>query len=719
MFAHEPPRRQGQAPRLALGGRSLLEAVEWRNRTIGHGSASHDIDDVRRTVLDQQSRLFECLEQLDFLRETHLQSTTSNGEVVEWNTRVLPTLKIPVDTPDVQSVPCPTSLLREKTSLDLGPLLLMGTQDRSASLLTFDKASNGYFYLDHYTGKKKRFEHVAGMKELAARYPRYIKQRRLAEIGRGGVLAHSAQAYSGDALQALEAIEFGSDMQASFVKQTHIYEAFEKVLAAFDKGEGRGFFHLVGGAGTGKSWFITSVTQPKVHSYSAEVLCYHIRMGMRQNPELFIEALHNQVQEPSGHNVHGARIRLEEGVRPSEAVALFLDRVLQTSRQRRILLTVDGLDELLEPTGQDTAATATILDYIPLPDELPSNVVVVLSSRPDSELRKRTRQFVEGLRAHPDLYVRYDLAENLKGQQANFRTYLTKRLNVTSEQLLTQILSLCEGSFLRATLLGKLCSLAGKVDWPDMPSEVGDLYDLYLNHKASQIGKELFDSLHCRVLYLLSVSAIPLSLSRIADFTGVQEERVLFTLFDIGEFFAVKREHRDNSFSIAHALLTDYLLASHAKEISLLLKDVVADLFDDTSVEEWLVETSETLRKIGQTQLCTDLCDMLLARMLPGSLRRVQVLRIHIDMVHIRGQYTVAATYLGELGRESVEVQGRHPNDPEVVSTRMRQAHHLKFVAPVGVARGILADLLDQLPSSNAARREIRFDDGGFYWLSR
>ncbi|MDQ3704608.1 MAG: NACHT domain-containing protein [Chloroflexota bacterium] len=707
LFAHEQPRRPGQTPRLAQGGRALLEAIEWRNRTIGHGAASHDIDEVRQSVLEQEQRLAETLEQLGFLRDVRLQSSTPTGDVVEWNSCTLPSLKSPVDLPPGSRVlPCPTWILRGELSLTLSPFLMMGVEGRSASLLTFDKASNGYYYLDHYTGKKIRFGSVAGIGELAARYQRYVKQQHLAHIVRGGVLASSARAYSGEVIEALQSIEFGSDIQASFVKQTHIDDAFEAALATFDKGEGRGYFHLVGNAGAGKSWFMASLTTPKMSAHASEALCYHIRAGMRQNPELFIEALHNQVQEPSGHNVRGARIRLEESSRPSVTVARFLDQVRQTSSQRRILLAVDGLDELLEP---DSAGDRTILDYIPLPEELPPDVVVVLSSRPDNELRPSSRHFVEAISEFNDLYLRYDLREHVVAQEETLRKYLVKRHNITEERLLAQMLHLCKGSFLRASLLGKLCALTSKREWPDAPGEIGDLYSLYLSHKASEIGMGLFGSLHSHILDLLGVSAVPLSISRIADLTGVQEERVLFALFDVGEFFAVAREQKDNVFSIAHVQLADYLRAGRGEEIIALLRQIVEGLFDDASVEEWLVETSELLRKTGQTGLCINLCDMLLLRMPPGSSHRVQVLRTHTDMVHIRGDYTVAAAHLGELARELVEEQDRPIDDPEVVSALIRQAHHLKFVAPVNVARDILLDLLSKLSEDDSAKREIQF----------
>jgi hypothetical protein len=695
--------REGGRLHVTATTRLLHQAVEWRNETIGHGACSHSLDSVKAWVVEQRSRLAEVLNALTCMRAIRVFGSSPAGGVVEWNVREQP--RVAAAEPGYPYFQ--VWMQRDKQTRVLSPLLLATAQNSTLSLLTFDKVARGYFFLDYFLGTKVRFPVVPEIHEIEARLSIASRLRDLETFRQGRALSSTEQAYSGSVLRALEQIEFGSDLDRWYVKPTYILQALEDACAGLSATEGRGYFHLVGGPGTGKSWFIAKLNSPGAFSHAGEVISYHIRAGMRQNPELFIASLHEQVQAPEGHNVHGARIRLEAWPNPADAVAAFFGDVLAVSAQERLILAIDGLDELLDPEpGQ-----LSILDFLPPPERLPDDVLVLISSRADGELRERARGFVEKIRSgvHGRLYRLFDISNRSDRHRSLLQDYLSERHGITDLVLLNGILDCCGGSFLLAALLGKLYSGNRSLDSANLLSDLAGVYDAYLGAKRQTLGEELFRHLHQRIVNLLAVSPEPLSLGRIADLLGLQEERVLFALFDIGELFSTVRERPGNSFSVVHLELSQYLLSRHALEIATVLREILESFGDEETTLCWLVDASNFLSQSGQSHLCLVLCEMLLEKLPTDNPLRLPVMRRRIDMIHISGEYERAAHALGELAEHLVQREGIRPDHPDVVFARVRQAHHLKFIAPVPEVVALLSDVLKIVPPVHEAYPEVLF----------
>jgi hypothetical protein len=230
-IVHSPGRNAKSSIRLTPFGKSLWSVVAWRNDTIGHGAASHDVMQVQQMVQEQTERLEIFLGQVGFLRAVRLFSSAPGGAVIEWNTHEHPA----ATGLDASSTPYfPVWMQRGTNTRSLSPLLMMGTSKQHHCLLTFDKLTKGVFFLDYFLGTKVRFPHVPEIARIQAHHLSLERLQSLQDLKQGGVLLSASRSYSGAVVKAMGRIEFGSDMEKWFVKQTYLIAALEPVFTRID-----------------------------------------------------------------------------------------------------------------------------------------------------------------------------------------------------------------------------------------------------------------------------------------------------------------------------------------------------------------------------------------------------------------------------------------------------------------------------------------------------
>jgi tetratricopeptide (TPR) repeat protein len=680
--------------------KSLWDAVAWRNDSIGHGAVGQDVARLAGEVDLQSARLGEVLASMPFLRELEVTSSAPDGAVVSWNGVRAASIHRASQTVERAY---PVWLRRGEVSAHAGPLLIAAGSGREVSLLTFDKATNWPFFLDYFLGTKVRLPWLPELDAFRRISSDHQRAAAMATFVRDQPLDTASHAYRGSLSRALRHVEFGGDRSKWYVKPEALFRALELELDRFAANGGAGCWHLVGGAGTGKSWFAAALGDPAMWDHAAEVVTYHFRIGFRQNANVLISELTEQVGKPQGHDVVACRIRLEEFERPHQAVAAFLGDVLARSAQDRLVLVVDGLDEVTDPAGTSISP----LDLLPLPDELPEGVLLVVTSRPEPELGPRARAYVEQLQAAGGRYQRFDIDDTVVQQQETIKGYLRFRHGVQQPEVLSRILKSSGVSFLRASLLGRVYGLAGAPEALDDVQELNDLYARYLELVRSHTGATLFDGLHVRLIALMAVSPRPLTLDELSTMLGYHDERIVFAMFDTATLFDGHRgeEHR---FSPSHAELTTFALDRLAHEIRGRLWDVVQMSQGDELLLDWLIDVATYLTRTGRTSLASWLNEQLVDLLPPQHARRAEVLVNVADLVHIGGRYREAIGRLAMLADHLLKVERRPPHDPEVVRAQLRRAHHLKFVAPIHEARAVVDSLLDCLPEG-PARLEARF----------
>ncbi|MBF0232931.1 MAG: hypothetical protein HQK65_07820, partial [Desulfamplus sp.] len=683
----------------------LRSAIEWRNNIIGHGAASHSEMLLSDDINQQVNSLNTLMAEYELLNQTEVISLAPNGNLINWSDF---NSLVPLSDTDNEEQYFKVYIQSNAFKLVLSPLIVARADRKHLSLLTFDKLSGGILFLDYILGTKIRYNELKILDIYMNQLAESDRLESMDGLSSGRLLDSKAQAYSIKVTNAFDRIEFGSDLKQWFVMPDHLRNNLYGFLEACEIDNFGGYFHIAGGAGRGKSWFTANLKNNKVFEYASEAIVYHIRIGMRQNSELFISSVQNQVHSETGHQVLGARIRLEEFETEYDAFIDFVKNVLDASVRDRFILVIDGLDELLE-SDSAKETSRSIINFLPPPEKMIDGLAIVISSRHEVELRPQVKEFIDSISTHKN-YFRYDIDAFYEKHNSTINLFLESKFKIVNDRIRHQIIKKSDNSFLKATLFGRLYVFSSRTNIADLPDDIYNLYDIYLKDKANIVGKQLFNQLHRKLLQVLSVSPYALTIDQLAELLKIQEENIVFSLFDIGEFFHIERSMHGNSFQLAHGELAQYLRVSNKDEILALIHEMLELYFNNNTQEmAWFVESTEFLQGIAQTNLCLSLCNILLKRMDTDSLYRIALLRRAIDMDHIKGNYRRAAESLDQLAKELSSSNTSPASRKEIWKIRVRQAHHLKFISHISEGIKIIKGVLKEMPENEHFRLETEF----------
>lgn len=685
----------------------LREFVSWRNDSIGHGTTSHNTGEIKKTIDQKIDQLIKILEKSHFMGDLEIYSADPSGKglLINWNVDKL----IPLSSKPQLDWDYNVRVRRISTnkSFSISPLVISrfinDSKDQGIySLLTFDKIRKGYFFLDCFYGKKIRFPSMPLLDQWVSSLEELGKIKLIDQLSNSDLLNNMNITYSKKLLQSFDQIEFGSDTQKKYVNPTEQINAIQQAVCDLNEKFGNGYIHVIGEAGMGKSWISFALKHKQYFGFANSVVKYHIRVGMRQNPEIFVASMCEQVANDQGHAVQ-TRIQFEKFSEKREAVKHFFEEVLEKSYQNQLILVLDGIDELLD------LENGSIVDYLPFAHDLPEDVIIILFSRPEQELRSQAFHFINQIKSS-DNYRAIDLKQFNNERKLLFKTYLIEKCAITNDHLIQRAIKVSKDSFLMLSLLGKLYYGFDKQStYDELPSTIDELYSNYLSQLKLGVGGSIFEKLYMKVLLILAFSPIPLDLFTISDLTGIKEEKVVFTLFDIGHFFNIHREKDHDVFSIVHEKLTEFLLINFEKELQVLFSEIDQAYKHDEEIIDWLIEGNKKLQFMGTTDLSIYLSEILLNKIPCGSLKWLTVMYSYIDMIHIQGDYLRAAQMYSKLANELLTSYGYQKTSHEYIKYKIREAHHLKFVAPIDQPRLILEDLLLYVDENSKLYNELLF----------
>jgi archaellum biogenesis ATPase FlaH len=675
--------------------------VEWRNCTIGHSIISHDIESVRSDIEQQYERLMGLLQGAPFLWELEMYSIGPNSEKVGWNRDDAPEIGSAISLKDRDFI---VWIKRDEArQFSLSPLIIAGTVKNAFTLLTFDMIRNGYVFLDYFYGTKVRFPRYLPIESWIGEAEHGGRIRFLDNLGQSTMLDSAAETYSGDIVKSFEMIEFGSEIKKEFINPEYLVREIESALKTLDEESGRGYIHIVGEAGSGKSWLAYALEKGKTFFYSKSVVRYHIRIGMRQNANLFLAHLQDQVKRIDGHFVFGGRFRFEEFLERRDAVRAFIQETLENSNEEYFILVIDGLDELLEPEEDNPS----ILDFLPYGQELPDATYIILLSRDEGEIRKNSIDFINNLKKGPYRSIRMESFENER--RALFARYLRDKCKITNERLIEVSIINAGSSFLLLSLYGKLYYGDTGSSFLELPSTLKETYAAYFDTLQNQIGKLLFSNLYIRIILALSISPYPLGLNQLSDLIGAKAEKIVFALFDLGQFFNVFRETSGNSFTLVHLQLAEFIYSRYANEIKVLMQEILETYEDDKPTLGWCVDSNEMLQILGATELSIYFSENLLNKVQRGTREWLRTMVSYVDMIHIQGNYRQAALMYHHLAEESIAQYRMKRSDSFYIHCKIREAHHLKFIEDISLPKKILEGLLQDVKNGSEEHLEILF----------
>ena len=161
-------------------------------------------------------------------------------------------------------------------------------------------------------------------------------------------------------------------------------------LRAFIEGHARGVFWLQGPGHVGKSMFVFGLAEGQTLEteqtlledlrVAAVFIRKEYRYGREQIFERLEQALKRTLDVAEQPRRRLPRVDLDAADPPAALVKCIAEYLELSYFSGRLLICLDGLDELRPPER-----TPDTLDFIPVPDQLPDGVYILLSSRPTTD----------------------------------------------------------------------------------------------------------------------------------------------------------------------------------------------------------------------------------------------------------------------------------------------------------------------------------------------
>jgi len=408
-------------------------------------------------------------------------------------------------------------------------------------------------------------------------------------VGLQGTQLEKPDSDDDDRLERLNKFRFvefrpGNDATGDFVPPTYAYEIIQEAIESL-LGR-RGYVHLTGGPGIGKSLLVASMrpSWEGIKASAASVIGHAVLRGHAENPSVFIEEIltdalrHAERVKSDSFSKELRRLQIQifnrqsslpiqQGI--SEIVAC-VRRHLGTSAA--VIMAIDGLDEL---TMRDSAELSMrIHELLPAPEQLEKGCYVLLTSR--SELRAPVRQALEGHKVKAELFCHRELSEIDPGYEQIVRTYVINKLGSEAEHHLPVIMEKSQRRFLWVRLQVELLQLsgtdvtiipAGQLAMPD-PGEMLPAYIEQLEQRVRSIDQHVIPWI--RPTLLVTAAAFePITrdhytawLQDVATIwnkdTRFRLDAALIALQPLLKEDRFTHPH-DHAYSIAHREITDWL----------------------------------------------------------------------------------------------------------------------------------------------------------------
>jgi tetratricopeptide (TPR) repeat protein len=523
--------------------------VKWRNQVFGHGVFRHD----RAFYADEVNRWRPLLDELltalrPVLSAWALAGRTPGGERLDWTgagevSPAAPHAHQPWGDPLPLHLACRAV---PEVGLDLGPLLTVQqcTVCRQPAAFFFEgdrydreKDTHRTHFVEYFAGHGVDRKDWLEVRNLAGRLPADFEWERASYDWRAA---------------AEEVSRLFRNFEDEYRRPDYLLDAFWD----FVDGRPKGFVHLVGPAGVGKSYLVQGV-QEDARDRGTAVLVYHILAGQLADYRAFVSELADRAREQLRCRTQEIQTRVGRLADLAEQTAEFLAELMRANGLERLVVAIDALDELREP---DSAGSPLISDFLPPPERLPEGCFFLLTSR--TELRPRVRERLDQLRAQdPVAFCALSLEPDGEANRDLLRAYLREQLPepFRTPDAVEAVLQRSAGVFLYAFHLSRALGSGVFADTAGLP-EGEQFYPAYLARLRAQVGEQDYQELYLRTLLLLAAARQPVLPEQLRRW-GVRGERLPLVLQDLADFLRVVKGRRwheslnddgDNRYELAH-----------------------------------------------------------------------------------------------------------------------------------------------------------------------
>jgi tetratricopeptide (TPR) repeat protein len=520
--------RPNQLNREIFGGPDSF--ISWRNARFGYGIFQRD-----RTIyavealrwLGALHRFYEALRPV--LHSRQLVSVTPGGEELVWQGTEHPPPRPHEDEP--LGEPLPMFLAprpgTDGESLPLSPLL-------SVQLCVACGQETAFFFDRCRYQPAERYHRTFCLEYFGGHLRDLPNWHRVGELA--GLLSEKLhwerESYNKDKFTELQGVVF-RDFEEEYLRPDYLFDAFWRVLDE----EQRGYIHLIGEGGTGKTYFVRGL-EAEGAERGIPVLAYHSLPGARTDYRTFISELADRARERLNFRTQERRSSVASSIEPHQQFAGFLAELIRANGLDQLVVAIDAIDELPDPERN----SATITDLLPPPEELPQGCFVLLTSR--RRLRPKIEEDLERIRGDGSLYTPILLSPEDPDNRRVVATYLERHLPEVyrSTEHVAAVLERSGGIFLYARHLARTLQTREFTDPSTLP-EAHEFSPAYLERLRGQVGERLYGTVYLPVLLLLSAAQEPVTLEQL-HYWGVPPEDLRLALYDLADFL---REHRGRS----------------------------------------------------------------------------------------------------------------------------------------------------------------------------
>jgi tetratricopeptide (TPR) repeat protein len=322
---------------------------------------------------------------------------------------------------------------------------------------------------------------------------------------------------------------------------------------------GKGYLRLTGDAGTGKSWLVRGLVRDEAPE-AAPVLAYHVASGARTHYATFVAELEAIARQDLRWRTPGLQFKASTFAKLRDEFAAYLGLLKEANQCPRLILAIDGIDELPDPNPSEP----DLLALLPEPRALPDGVFVLLSGRP--ELRPAIAKSL-ALVGEPAAAVRLD---RHAPEAVDFlRDWVSAQLEPggIARETVAAVVERSDHRILYASHLVRALE-AGVFSGEAIPA-AADLYAAYLQRIEQQVGEPLFRFAYAPLLRALCAAREPVNLARLQSWMFPSErafrrdrERLRIALLDLRDFLrvtrvrpklaAIQEQPQDNWFELEH-----------------------------------------------------------------------------------------------------------------------------------------------------------------------
>jgi tetratricopeptide (TPR) repeat protein len=516
--------------------------AHWRNEVFGHGVFKHDPAWYAGEALKWLRHLHALYEALrPALAGWRLTARTAGGEEIDWQgcdfQPGLPRHEhVPAGLPESMFLAPPPG----GRELPLGPLL---TVQRCQ-----DCAEPAAFFFDRQKfNDKHQFTKTVVLEYFRGRHndPQpWDDVRRLSEL-RSPAFAWERQVYDRAELEGVP-IAF-REFEKDYLSPQYLVNAVWQALGERTKG----YLMLTGPQGVGKSYLARGLAEKeRCPGRDVVVVRYHIRPGAAAEYQAFAIEVNRQMEERFHLRTIDPQLRIAENCTLAEGRAKlqrefadYLAKVMRHKNPDALLLVIDGLDDLPEPTPSEPS----VVDLLPPAEMLPDACFVLLTGRDD--LRPQVRHALEQLRAAASdetwTAIRLDPADAVSplaaANQALLHSYLDRELpaRLRTAETVAAVLRLSGGVFLYAAHYCRLLERGAFADVGALPPP-GRLYAEYLARLEERVGAEAYRAVYRPLLLTLVAAQVPVTLEMLQAWLP-WPDRVQAALADLGDFVRIYR----------------------------------------------------------------------------------------------------------------------------------------------------------------------------------